>query len=118
MVSGRKFNPYTNIITYSNANGDKIELFYQKGYDETAIYKDYVSAKVTPLNGMSYYIRSNYITEATGQEYIFIWFRRVQNLYELQIENLGAIYNRITYYMDSIKPDVYFVDADDSFYVE
>nr|DAH38698.1 MAG TPA: hypothetical protein [Caudoviricetes sp.] len=118
MVLGRKFNPCTNIITYSNANGDKIELFYQKGYDETDIYKDYVSAKVTPLNGMSYYIYSNYIDEASGQDYIFIWFRRVRNLYELQIENLGAIYNRITYYMDSINPDVYFIDADNSFYVE
>lgn len=117
MILGRSFNPYTNIVTYSNTNGDKIELFYQKGYNENDEYKDYVSAKVTPLNGLSYYIYSNYINEANGLECVFIWFRRIQNLYELQIENLGIDNDRLLYYMDTLNPDVYFVDSDNSYYI-
>ena len=84
---GRNFNPDTEIIKFSNVSGDTITITY---------YADDHSCccSLRALNSgdlFAYVINSNKISLPQEEEQLFIWVRKVDNLYDLKIENRGVV---------------------------
>mgnify|MGYP004551299241 CR=1 FL=1 len=84
---GRNFNPDTEIIKFSNTSGDTITIIY---------YADDNSCccSLRALNSgdfFAYVINSNKISLPKEEEQLFIWMRKVDNLYDLKIENRGVV---------------------------
>ena len=86
-VWGRKFNTNKKIIIM-NGQGDlkKFEMNFRQ--DEKGTF-----AECYIYDGMDtpYYCFSNYIPNPNENEQVFIWLRRIDNLYQVKIENKGAI---------------------------
>lgn len=84
---GRNFTPNTQVFQFSNVNGDIMSLFYCEKDS-----KSWFELKALS-NGWQrgYVIQSNEIDTPESTEQIFIWIRRINNLYDLIIDNLGVI---------------------------
>ena len=86
-IWGRNFTPNSQITQFSNVNGDIISLSYC-----TNESNGWFELRCLP-NGWNYgyVVQSNSISLPESTEQIFIWIRRVNNLFDLIIENLGVI---------------------------
>lgn len=84
---GRNFNPDTEIIKFSNTNGDVITITYYADNNTCC-------CSLRALNNkdlFAYVINSNKISLPQKEEQLFIWMRKVDNLYDLKIENRGVV---------------------------
>lgn len=79
--------PYTELLRFSNADGQTISLRYMEGYEniEADDMKAYMEIWVYSATDLPYYIYSNYIDILPDSEYYNIWMTRKDNLYKLQL---------------------------------
>lgn len=91
----RDANPNTKLMEFSNVNGDKFWINYREGYlddDNTNSLQIYVELYAQDVQyDLKYYIYSNYIDIPTDSEQIFMYMRRINNIYDLTIKNRGVI---------------------------
>ena len=85
---GRDFTPNSEIFRFSNADGDIITIEYH--VDETQCWFELRAKHNDWLWG--YVTESTHITLPTETEQVFCWLRRIDNLYDLRIENRGVEY--------------------------
>ena len=83
---GREFTPNSEIFRFSNTDGDIITIEYhvdatQCWFELKAKHNDWLWGYVT---------ESTRIALPTGSEQVFCWLRRIDNLYDLRIENRGV----------------------------
>ena len=83
---GRDFTSNSEIFRFSNVNGDIITIEYhvdatQCWFELKAKHNDWLWGYVT---------ESAHIALPTENEQVFCWLRRIDNLYELKIENRGV----------------------------
>lgn len=84
---GRYFNPNTEILRFSNVNGDIITVEYH--VDDTYCWYELRSVHKDDVWG--YTVESTHIALPEDTEQLFCWIRRVGNLYDLKIENRGVV---------------------------
>lgn len=82
------YTPITNVYTNNSVLGE-LYFDYVNGYSEQQTQNAYVLLRCYNANTMPYVIHSNYIDIPKDTDKIFIWCRRKNNLFDLQIENLG-----------------------------
>lgn len=92
-IWGRDFNPNTKVLEMSNQNNsttdpNRIEMYWIVTTPETT-EKAYIILKCYYHNSVPYVISSNVIDRPEDTKKVFIWVRRVNDLFDLQIENLG-----------------------------
>lgn len=85
-IWGRDYTPNKEIFRFSNANGDTIIITYcvQESncwFEMRAIHNK---------NLWGYVIESQHIALPDSTEQLFCWLRRINNVYELKIENRGV----------------------------
>ncbi len=83
---GRDFTPNSEIFRFSNADGDIITIDYrvdatQCWFELRAKHNDWLWGYVTD---------SAHIALPAETEQVFCWLRRIDNLYDLRIENRGV----------------------------
>ena len=83
---GRDFTPNSEIFRFSNADGDIITIEYH--VDETQCWFELRAKHNNWLWG--YVTESTHIALPSETEQVFCWLRRIDNLYELKIENRGV----------------------------
>lgn len=81
-------NPITNIF-YNNIGSGNISLKYISSYSVQETQNAYVILRCYNNNDLPYIITSNYIDIPSDIDKVFIWVRRVNNIFDLRIENLG-----------------------------
>lgn len=86
----RKPNPYSEILRFSNANGQTISLSYMQGYEDvnSQEIQSFVEVHVTSVEGVEYYIFSNFIDTLSDTEYYNVWLKRVGNIYQVQLQKV------------------------------
>lgn len=87
----RNANPNTVISFFTNTQGQRISFTYRHGYyrNETEL-KAYVDMTVdSGINGDIYYKYSQYIPLPQETDYLTLWVRRVGNIYDIMLINLG-----------------------------
>lgn len=87
----RNPTPNSNLIQYSNINGDIITVKYNEGYiddDDTTEKKAYISLTVDNGIGSHYYIYSDYISILEYFEHYNLWIRKIDNIYQLEFDRL------------------------------
>lgn len=117
MLSGRNFTSNSNILFINNDNDEQLNIFYGERKNSDGNLNCYVSLTGSGNNLIPYYIYSNYIEVPSALENVFIWLRRVNNVYEIKIDNLGVNSNRLSYYIESSNPDVYYIDESQNYYI-
>ena len=83
---GRDYKPNSEIFRFSNADGDIVTIEYRT--DETQCWFELRAKHNTWLWG--YVTESAHIALPSETEQVFCWLRRIDNLYELRIENRGV----------------------------
>ena len=83
---GRYYRPNKEIFRFSNASGDIIAVVYC--VDDTQCWFEMRAWHSS--NIWAYTIESQHIALPENTEQLFNWLRRVDNLYELKIENRGV----------------------------
>lgn len=88
-IWGRDFNSNAPIMTMENQNGDILTLRYCEGYYQGgATLQAYLDLTIQS-GSLFYYIYSNYIDIPTSTQKVQVWLRRINNMYQLDIYNLG-----------------------------
>lgn len=91
-IWGRDFTDYETILSAWNntliQDFNQIKLTYMK---DITLNKIYVELRCVQGGNDPYYVYSNYIDEPLNTEQLFIWVRRVGNLFDLIIENKGVV---------------------------
>ena len=82
-------NLYTNLIQFSNTQGQTIQLNFMLGYENntSSNLQAYIEAYITSITGLSYYIFSNYVDQldtSQDKEYV-LYFTRNNDIYSLQL---------------------------------
>ena len=85
-IWGRNYTPNSEIFRFSNADGDIITISYC--IDDTQCWFELKAKHYDWLWG--YVTESAHIALPTETEQVFCWLRRVDNLYDLRIENRGV----------------------------
>ena len=83
---GRDYKPNSEIFRFSNVDGDIITIEYCA--DDTYCWFELRAKHNDWLWG--YVTESSHIALPTDTEQVFCWLRRIDNLYELRIENRGV----------------------------
>lgn len=83
---GRGYTPNTEIFRFSNANGDIINIVYHEEDDKCW----FAMRAVHGEDYWGYTCISEQITTPQSNEQLFCWLRKIDNLYELKIENRGV----------------------------
>lgn len=100
----KTYSPISNVFTNNTLLGN-MSLDYINNYAEQETKNAYVLLKCWNANSMPYVIHSNYIDIPEDTSKVFIWMRRKNNLFDLQIEDLGD-YNEDDKPIDTDKPVV------------
>lgn len=82
------YYPISNIFLNNNIQGST-QFKYVNNYDIQETKNNYILLKCYNNNMLPYIITSNYIDIPLETDKIFIWVRRVNNIFDLKIENLG-----------------------------
>ena len=86
-IWGRDFNPNSKILTFTNDDGATVTLTYRE--ENEYIWVELASKH--PKWEHYYGIFSDKIAKPADTEYLFIWNRRINNVYDLKVENRGEI---------------------------
>ena len=83
----RNPNPYSQILQFTNAQGQMIVINYMQGYENvnSSEPQAYIEAYVQSIEGMEYYIYSNYIGILSSDNWYNVWLTRVNGIYQLQL---------------------------------
>lgn len=83
----RKPNPYSQILKFSNNQGQDITVYYMLGYEDinSSELQSYIEIYVNSIEGMEYYIYSNFIDTLPDNEYYCLWLTRIGQVYQLQL---------------------------------
>ena len=83
----RNPNEYTTLFQFSNTSGQTIKLNFMTGYEnvESTIMKAYMEAYVESLDGIPYYIFSNYVDIQSDTDDYVVYLTRVNDIYSLQL---------------------------------
>ena len=83
----RNPNEYSTLAKFSNVSGQTITMNYMLGYEniDSQDLQSYVEIYVKSIEGMEYYIFSNYIDTLSDTEYYNVWLTRENDIYELKI---------------------------------
>lgn len=100
----KTYTPISNVFTNNTLLGN-MSLDYINNYADQETKNAYVLLKCWNANSMPYVIHSNYIDIPEDTSKVFIWMRRKNNLFDLQIEDLGD-YNEDDKPIDTDKPVV------------
>ena len=100
----KTYSPISNVFTNNTLLGN-MSLDYINNYADQETKNAYVLLKCWNANSMPYVIHSNYIDIPEDTSKVFIWMRRKNNLFDLQIEDLGD-YNEDDKPIDTDKPVV------------
>lgn len=100
----KTYSPVSNVFTNNTLLGN-MSLDYINNYAEQETKNAYVLLKCWNANSVPYVIHSNYIDIPENTSKVFIWMRRKNNLFDLQIEDLGD-YNEDDKPIDTDKPVV------------
>ena len=84
---GYDFNENETVIKFSNVGGDSAVVSYR--IDENDNTKVYIDCLVTSNNVPTYYCYSDSISIPDPNEEVQFWIRRINNIYEIAIYNLG-----------------------------
>ena len=86
----RNPNPYSPIIQFSNIQGQTITINYMQGYENVSSdsLQSYVELYVQSVDGMDYYIYSNYIDILSDEDVYNVWLTRINNIYQIQISSV------------------------------
>lgn len=87
-IWGRNFRPNKEIFRFSNINGDIIAIIYCE--DDKDKKSWFEMRAVHGVNVWGYTTESVHINTPETIEQLCCWLRRVDNLYELKIENRGV----------------------------
>lgn len=87
-IWGRNFNPNTNIVTIKNPSGYSIEINYRQSEDLLGVYIEAVIKDT--INDVVYYVYSDTISTPTTTSDIIMWLRRIDNVYQIKLEDLGV----------------------------
>lgn len=85
----RNPNPYSQILQFSNTDGQTITLKFMLGYENVeatdmgAYIEVYVNSALE--NQANYYVFSNYVTPLADTEYYTIYLKRVNNIYQIEL---------------------------------
>lgn len=82
------YYPISNVFFNNNIQGST-RFKYVNNYDIQETKNSYILLKCYNNNMLPYIITSNYIDIPLETDKIFIWVRRVNNIFDLKIENLG-----------------------------
>ena len=82
----RNPNPYSQILRFSNAQGQTIVMNYMQGYENVSSseLQAYIEVYVESISGVKYYIYSNYIDILPSSDWYNVWLTRVNDIYQLQ----------------------------------
>ncbi|MEI6296298.1 MAG: hypothetical protein WCO84_01455 [bacterium] len=90
-IWGRSFTDYSTICTLSSATSE-IKINYSKGYfNGGANMNAYIELVALDKTSEHYYTYSNNITLPLTTEQLFVWIRRINNVFEVILENRGVI---------------------------
>ena len=80
-------NPYSQLLQFTNAQGQTIVMNYMQGYEnaDSSKLQAYVEVYVESISGMRYYIYSNYIDILLNSNWYNVWLTRANNIYQLQL---------------------------------
>ena len=80
-------NPYSQLLQFTNAQGQTIVMNYMQGYEnaDSSKLQAYVEVYVDSISGMRYYIYSNYIDILPNSNWYNVWLTRVNGIYQLQL---------------------------------
>ena len=83
----RNPNPYSQILQFSNVQGQTIVMNYMQGYENVNSNESqaYIEVYVQSIDGMEYYIYSNYIDILSSDNWYNVWLTRVNGIYQLQL---------------------------------
>lgn len=78
---------YSTIFQFSSTSGETITVNFMLGYEDNASenLQAYVEAIVSAVDGVEYYIFSNYIDILAETEYYNVWLSRNNNIYQIQL---------------------------------
>lgn len=88
IIIGRNFTPYSNILTFTNPNGSTVKINWVEGYengDNVNPLMAYAQLVVMQGNVIVYEIYTDMIDIPASTDLVTIWFRRVNNIYELYL---------------------------------
>lgn len=83
---GRKFTPNSEIMRFSNVNGDTVALTYRE--DATKAWYELMVKNIDFT--WAYIIQSEQINKPEDTDMLFAWIRQVGDLYDIIIENMGV----------------------------
>lgn len=80
-------NDYSQIFSFSTADGRTIKVNFMMGYEnyEATQMKAYVQVVVSSVQGLEYYIISNYVDKLNDNEYYTLQLRRISDIYEVKL---------------------------------
>ena len=83
----RAANDYSTLLQFSNTLGQSIRVDYMQGYEskDSEYIGAYARLIVSSLNGMEYYIYSNYTKTLLDGEKCCLQIKRVDSIYEIQL---------------------------------
>ena len=85
LIKGRDFGNYSTVAIFTDEKGATLTIDYMLGYDDNNTLQSYARLRVTQ-NQQMYEIFSAYQTPPASDETpVFIWFRRIGNLYEIYL---------------------------------
>lgn len=90
---GRDFTPYSTIFTFSNTDGSTVSINWLEGYengDNTTTLMAYAQLVVYQGNVIVYNIKTSMIDIPEATDVVTVWFRRINNIYELYISVEGG----------------------------
>ena len=79
-------NTDKDIVRFSNTDGDIVSIYYRQTTTQAFFEMRCVNKNFT----WGYTIESQYISLPGDNEQVFCWLRKIDNLYELKIENRGV----------------------------
>lgn len=88
----RKPNQYSTIAQFSNTQGQQFVLKYMLGYEnlQATDLEAYMELYVTSVEGMDYYIYSNYVTPVADTDQYQVNLTRINNIYQLQLATITS----------------------------
>lgn len=83
----RNPNVYSTIAQFSNINGQIITLKYMQGYENinSTELQSYMELYVRSIQGIEYYIFSNYVPILSSNKQYVVYLNRVNDTYSLQL---------------------------------
>ena len=83
----RNPNEYSTIAQFSNTSGQSITMNFMLGYEniDSTELQAYVEVYVQSMEGLSYYIFSNYLNVIADTSYYVVYLTRKQNIYQVQL---------------------------------